>query len=115
MRRREGLRSGWGSGLAAMVALAVAIVVCGASRPAQAATSTAYVTLSFNALTTAIGADNTDSMPTSDIGVGSTPLYLAANPSGTRVYVPNRFGIQPAAPSRTGVGVRSSGSGIGNS
>ena len=67
--------------------------MAGAFCPAQAATSTAYVSVSSEGggLTTAISADNVANIQASDIGVGNDPLYLAANPSGTRVYVPNRY------------------------
>jgi len=86
-------------------------VIC----PAHAATSAAYVSVwSQPGLTTAIGADNVADIQTSDIGVGDTPMYLAANPSGTRVYVPNRYSNTPVAPSRASVGVRAIGTGYGN-
>ena len=92
MKRRT--RVTWrsrGGRTAGSIAIAVAIVMAGALCPAQAATSTAYVSVSSEGgLATAISADNVADIQTTNIGVGNDPLYLAANPSGTRVYVPNR-------------------------
>ena len=118
MMRREGHCKGWGGGLAASVALAVAIMAAGAFCTAQAATWTAYVSeqpSSPSGLTGWISADSPAAVQTGDIGVGDTPMFLAANPSGTRVYVPNRFGSGlPTAPARPGVGIRLPISGVGN-
>ena len=108
------VRTGWGSRIAASLALAFAIVVAGAIRPAQAAPWTVYMSESSN-LTGWVGAETFDVVQSGDIGVGDTPMFLAANPSGTRVYVPNRFsGGLPTAPSRAGVGVRLVSFGFGN-
>jgi DNA-binding beta-propeller fold protein YncE len=65
----------------------------------------AYVS-SWHSSAIAIGVGDIGNIQTVGITVGDTPMYLAANPSGTRVYVPNRYGIRPAAPSRASVGVR---------
>jgi len=110
------VRTGWESRIAVSLALAVAVVLAGVACPAQAATPTAYVSVwSEGGLTTAIGANDPADIQSTDIGVGDTPMYLAANPSGTLVYVPNRYSvILPTAPSLGGVGVRAPAFGYGN-
>ena len=85
----------------------------GAFSAAQAELWTVYTTES-SGLTGWVRSDTPNDFTQSAIGVGDTPMFLAANPSGTRVYVPNRFGIVPTAPSRAGVGTRTVSFGVGN-
>lgn len=119
MRGRERhLRKVWGSRVAATFALAIAIVMAGAFCPAQAATWTAYITNDYQGGgVTAISGENVAVVSDNAITPygENGPLYLAANPSGTRVYVPNRYGTSsPEAPSRTKVGIRALAIGFGN-
>ncbi|MDD5760954.1 MAG: YncE family protein [bacterium] len=110
------VRSGWATRIAASVAVAIAIVIAGAFCPAEAATWSAYVSNDYQGGgVNAITADNIDSVQSNNITpyTGEYPLYLAANPSGTRVYVPNRGNIFTAPP-RASVGPRAPGIGIGN-
>ncbi len=93
--------------VAAALAFLVATVVL--SVPVHA--GTVYVS---NVDGDTVSAIDTGSRTLVSIPVGNEPRNLAANPAGTRVYVPNRFGSILEAPSRQGVGVRVIGVGNGS-
>jgi YVTN family beta-propeller protein len=87
--------------------------MAGVISPAQAATSTAYITSWTTPGTTiALSANDPYAIQTRNITVGDQPMYLAATPDGTQVYVPNQFSPLPG-PTAAGVGIKAS-LGIGN-